>query len=390
MGPAQSPDEYAWHRLHTIHHSQKTNRNTLSNFDETVRVAHATPCPDDGEMATVEPIGEAAQGGPSEAWGETKATPADGKTEGTAGSSSSSAAASATNPASAGSLFSDAVSSPPLFGGTDVVGSLPSSGGSTRKAKGVSLLRKMSSARMTSSFAKTIGLQGMQFRQNAESTERTGTVSALKSWLRGRKASTRNITAKDLDEIGVKTGNTAGATTSSNLTQVDESGQMSPRTAKRKKISNGAGTRDARELEMSRVAKQVPALICVPLSGVRSLWNMVIALLVLWNLIILPIDCAFDVRKGGGWLLFDAVCDLVFIVDVFIQFATPYLFYVEGKRQWETSKRKIMCHYLASWFVVDLLAAIPFDVIFGAIAAVGPPEASGTARVCDRGSCVVG
>lgn len=338
-------------------------------------------------MTTVEPIGEAAQGGPSEAWGETKATPADGKTEGTAGSSSS-AAVSATKPATAGSFFSDAVSSPPLFGSTDAVGSLPSPAGSTFKTKGASLLRKMSSAKMTSNFAKTIGLQGMQFRQDADSSERQGTVTALKSWLRGRKQSTRVITAKDLAEIGVKTGNTAGATTGSNLTRVDESGQMSPRTAKR--ISNKAGTRDARELEMSRVAKQVPALICVPLSGVRSLWNLVIALLVLWNLIILPIDCAFDVRKGGGWLAFDAVCDLVFIVDIFIQFATPYLFYVEGKRQWETSKRKIMCHYLTSWFVVDIMAAIPFDVIFGAIAAVGPPETSGTARVRDGGSCVAG
>ena len=57
--------------------------------------------------------------------------------------------------------------------------------------------------------------------------------------------------------------------------------------------------------------------------------------------------------------LFNFIVDVMFIVDILINFRTTY---VEKKTQVIVSEpKKIAIHYLKSWFIIDFVAAIPFD-----------------------------
>ena len=101
------------------------------------------------------------------------------------------------------------------------------------------------------------------------------------------------------------------------------------------------------ERELSGV---VPFRICIPVAGLRNGWDLMVVLLVIWNLIILPVDLAFDLRTGLGWLAFDTCCDCLFISDIVIQMYTP--FYLDNQKKWVTDRRKIRKRYLQSWFLV--------------------------------------
>jgi hypothetical protein len=52
--------------------------------------------------------------------------------------------------------------------------------------------------------------------------------------------------------------------------------------------------------------------------------------------------------------------DVTFIVDILINFRTTY---VNRNDEVVSHPRKIAIHYLRGWFVIDLVAAIPFDLL---------------------------
>lgn len=52
--------------------------------------------------------------------------------------------------------------------------------------------------------------------------------------------------------------------------------------------------------------------------------------------------------------------DVTFIVDILINFRTTY---VDIADEVESDPAKIAMHYLRGWFLIDLVAAIPFDLL---------------------------
>lgn len=52
--------------------------------------------------------------------------------------------------------------------------------------------------------------------------------------------------------------------------------------------------------------------------------------------------------------------DVTFIIDILINFRTTY---VNAADEVESDPAKIALHYLRGWFVIDLVAAIPFDLL---------------------------
>lgn len=68
--------------------------------------------------------------------------------------------------------------------------------------------------------------------------------------------------------------------------------------------------------------------------------------------------------------------DVTFIVDILINFRTTY---VNIADEVESDPGKIAMHYLRGWFLIDLVAAIPFDLLlFGTdtdeVSLSSPPE----------------
>ena len=56
---------------------------------------------------------------------------------------------------------------------------------------------------------------------------------------------------------------------------------------------------------------------------------------------------------------FDVSVDVTFIVDIIINFRTTF---VNSNDEVVSHPGKIAVHYLKGWFIIDLVAAIPFDL----------------------------
>ena len=58
----------------------------------------------------------------------------------------------------------------------------------------------------------------------------------------------------------------------------------------------------------------------------------------------------------------DLIVDITFLVDILINFCTTY---VDKNDKIVASRLKIATNYLRGWFIIDMLAAVPFDLLFG-------------------------
>ncbi|CEO97670.1 unnamed protein product (mitochondrion) [Plasmodiophora brassicae] len=90
-------------------------------------------------------------------------------------------------------------------------------------------------------------------------------------------------------------------------------------------------------------------------------WKTLVITLVLIEAIRVPylrvFHPAYDTTFG------DAFINAVFIIDVFVQFNTAV---IGGDGQWVKSRREIAVRYARSWLMVDLISALPLDLMFAA------------------------
>lgn len=54
------------------------------------------------------------------------------------------------------------------------------------------------------------------------------------------------------------------------------------------------------------------------------------------------------------------IVDVTFIIDILINFRTTF---VNGQDEVVSHPGRIAVHYLSGWFLIDLVAAIPFDLL---------------------------
>ncbi|XP_044200814.1 potassium voltage-gated channel subfamily H member 7 isoform X2 [Thunnus albacares] len=110
-------------------------------------------------------------------------------------------------------------------------------------------------------------------------------------------------------------------------------------------------------------------------SPFKAVWDWLILLLVIYTAIFTPYSAAFllnDIeeqrRRECGYScsplnVVDLIVDIMFIVDILINFRTTY---VNTNEEVVSHPAKIAIHYFKGWFLIDMVAAIPFDLlIFG-------------------------
>ncbi|XP_051283288.1 potassium voltage-gated channel subfamily H member 7-like isoform X3 [Dicentrarchus labrax] len=110
-------------------------------------------------------------------------------------------------------------------------------------------------------------------------------------------------------------------------------------------------------------------------SPFKAVWDWLILLLVIYTAIFTPYSAAFllnDIeeqrRRECGYScsplnVVDLIVDIMFIVDILINFRTTY---VNINEEVVSHPAKIAIHYFKGWFLIDMVAAIPFDLlIFG-------------------------
>lgn len=63
---------------------------------------------------------------------------------------------------------------------------------------------------------------------------------------------------------------------------------------------------------------------------------------------------------NGPLVFIDLIVDIMFIIDILINFRTTY---VNKNDQVVSHPGKIALHYFKGWFLIDVVAAIPFDLM---------------------------
>ena len=92
----------------------------------------------------------------------------------------------------------------------------------------------------------------------------------------------------------------------------------------------------------------------------RMSWDLLVLLLIIISLIIIPFHVAFQHKISLVNSLVIYIIDIFFIVDIFINFHTSY----KCKGIEITDKSSTIKRYFKTFFTLDILASVPFDLFF--------------------------
>ncbi|XP_072838302.2 voltage-gated inwardly rectifying potassium channel KCNH7 isoform X5 [Pogona vitticeps] len=136
-------------------------------------------------------------------------------------------------------------------------------------------------------------------------------------------------------------------------------------------LSLGADVLPEYKLQTPRINK----FTILHYSPFKAVWDWLILLLVIYTAIFTPYSAAFllndneeQKRRVCGYScnplnMVDLIVDIMFIIDILINFRTTY---VNQNEEVVSDPAKIAIHYFKGWFLIDMVAAIPFDLlIFG-------------------------
>lgn len=116
--------------------------------------------------------------------------------------------------------------------------------------------------------------------------------------------------------------------------------------------------------------RNLPKHIILHNSKFKATWDWYILVLVIYTAIEIPYTAAFamierpspliQLKNGYYMAIANLIVDLMFIVDILINFRSTYT--RKNTDELVVDPRMIAYNYLRTWFVIDLLAAIPFEL----------------------------
>lgn len=112
----------------------------------------------------------------------------------------------------------------------------------------------------------------------------------------------------------------------------------------------------------------------------KTTWDWMILVLILYTAIATPYSAVFIYAKHEGddsssddlkiisgkhpiLSTIETLVDVMFIIDILINFRTTYLTSETSSSELVSNNKKIASNYLKGWFFIDAVAAIPFDAI---------------------------
>lgn len=108
-------------------------------------------------------------------------------------------------------------------------------------------------------------------------------------------------------------------------------------------------------------ATSLPALMIIPDSKFKLVWNALLFTTLLYSALINPFTIAFnDSTTLDAWEIIDLVIDAFFFFDVLVNLNSAYY---DSSSNLITNRKKIILTYLKSWFIIDLLSCVPFSLI---------------------------
>lgn len=129
-------------------------------------------------------------------------------------------------------------------------------------------------------------------------------------------------------------------------------GSLRPQAAMRSLMKH-----DYLKTQLARVERR-PALAIHPDSTWRLAWDLFVAMIIIYSVVMVPWRIAFESEAQGAWLAVDVTADCLFTADIIANFRTGYRNTL-GVVTWRGMAR----HYARRWFTIDLLSVLPIDLI---------------------------
>ncbi|KAM7341583.1 eag-like K[+] channel isoform 2-T3 [Cochliomyia hominivorax] len=92
----------------------------------------------------------------------------------------------------------------------------------------------------------------------------------------------------------------------------------------------------------------------------KGFWDWIILVSTFYVAILVPYNAAFA-KADRQTMVSDVIVEALFIVDILLNFRTTF---VSNKGEVVSDSKLIAINYLKGWFIVDLLAALPFDHLY--------------------------
>eukprot|EP00611_Tribonema_gayanum_P019505 TRINITY_DN338_c0_g1_i6.p1 TRINITY_DN338_c0_g1~~TRINITY_DN338_c0_g1_i6.p1 ORF type:complete len:606 (-),score=193.34 TRINITY_DN338_c0_g1_i6:837-2654(-) len=104
--------------------------------------------------------------------------------------------------------------------------------------------------------------------------------------------------------------------------------------------------------------------LCPPGSRGFQWWSFVVLVVTLVVAFAIPIDLAWPLvaKSSAAYILANAIFYLVFWLDMLVQFNLA-VWMADGSVI--ATRRRIALHYLLTWFALDLISSMPWDLILG-------------------------
>ncbi|XP_062451321.1 potassium voltage-gated channel subfamily H member 4 [Rhea pennata] len=111
---------------------------------------------------------------------------------------------------------------------------------------------------------------------------------------------------------------------------------------------------------------QKSCFILLHYSVFKALWDWLILLATFYVAVTVPYNVCFTGTEESpsaarSTIVSDIAVEMLFILDIVLNFRTTY---VSQSGQVVYDPRSICIHYVATWFFVDLIAALPFDLLY--------------------------
>ncbi|MBN3275651.1 KCNH4 protein, partial [Polyodon spathula] len=118
--------------------------------------------------------------------------------------------------------------------------------------------------------------------------------------------------------------------------------------------------------EYKVAAVQKSRFILLHYSIFKALWDWLILLATFYVAVTVPYNVCFTAYNdcdtaSRSTIVTDIAVEMLFILDIILNFRTTY---VSQSGQVVYDSRSICIHYAATWFFVDLIAALPFDLLY--------------------------
>ncbi|CAI8015380.1 Potassium/sodium hyperpolarization-activated cyclic nucleotide-gated channel 3, partial [Geodia barretti] len=118
------------------------------------------------------------------------------------------------------------------------------------------------------------------------------------------------------------------------------------------------GSRKELEMEEERL-QNIEYLVIHPCSKFRILWDIVMLLILSINTVLLPVAVSFFRELiNPGWLSFTCFSDMLFIIDIVLNFWTGV---ITDENIVILDLRMIRRIYVKRWLLFDILSVFPFD-----------------------------